>query len=468
MSVSSATITLWVTRSRVGAAVRILAGALALLAPAAGASAGTTERVSVDSGGNEANGESRFRPAISADGSFVAFTSFATNLVPADGNRTMDVFVHDRSTGVTERVSVDGAGNQGDRSSYDPSISADGRFVAFASSATNLVPGDAGWRDDVFVHDRWTGATERVSVDSAGNPGDDSSYSPSISADGRFVAFRSRATNLVAGDTNGSIDVFVHDRWTGATERVSVDSDGNQATGDRYSPAIADCYNPALSADGRFVAFASLAANLVPGDTNGSMDVFVHDRQTGTTERVSVDSAGTEMSYSDHPAISADGRFVTFDTVYGVFVRDRWTGSTDLVSPRPVAAMDGSSLPSISADGRFVVFWLTGRYSTGVDDVLVYDRQTGTTERVGVDSSSTLTNGKRYGPAISADGSFVAFNSAATDLVVGDSNNLIDVFVHDRRRAAADTAPPPQTNGRPSGTQPAGTAHATITSRTAP
>jgi len=154
MSVSSAAITLWVTRSRVGAAVRILAGALALLAPAAGASAGTTERVSVDSGGNEANGESRFRPAISADGSFVAFTSFATNLVPADGNRTMDVFVHDRSTGVTERVSVDGAGNPANGYSFNPTISADGRFVAFSSYATNLVAGDTNRVVDVFVHDR--------------------------------------------------------------------------------------------------------------------------------------------------------------------------------------------------------------------------------------------------------------------------------------------------------------------------
>src|SRR5205814_2235014 len=158
-SVGASEMGVWHARARVGAAVRSLAGAVARRAPAAGGSAGTTERVSVDSGGNEANGESRFRPAISDDGSIVAFTSFATNLVPADGNRTMDVFVHDRSTGVTERVSVDGAGNQGDRSSYDPSLSADGRFVAFASSATNLVPGDAGWRDYVFVRDRWTGAT---------------------------------------------------------------------------------------------------------------------------------------------------------------------------------------------------------------------------------------------------------------------------------------------------------------------
>ncbi len=215
--------------------------------------------------------------------------------------------------GTTTRVSVDSAGGQANdfsgaapSISVDTSISADGRFVVFQSDATNLVAGDTNGASDVFVHDRQTGTTTRVSVDSAGHEATGlypASGDPAISADGRFVAFDSNATNLVAGDTNSAYDIFVHDRQTGTTTRVSVDSAGNQANG----------YDPSLSADGRFVAFTSGASNLVAGDTNGASDVFVHDRQTGTTTRVSVDSAGWQAySFSHLPSISADGRFVAF------------------------------------------------------------------------------------------------------------------------------------------------------------
>src|SRR5439155_1190150 len=155
-----------------------------------------------------------------------------------------DVFVHDRLTGTTERVSVDSAGTQGNSDSVDASISADGRFVAFYSSANNLVPGDTNGAEDVFVHDRLTGTTERVSVDSAGTQGNSESFLPSISADGRFVAFYSDATNLVPGDTNGFEDVFVHDRLTGATERVSVASAGTQGNSD----SVDDFVPPSISA----------------------------------------------------------------------------------------------------------------------------------------------------------------------------------------------------------------------------
>jgi hypothetical protein len=189
--------------------------------------------------------------------------------------------------GCTERVSVDSAGNQGNDYSFYPAISADGRFVAFGSLADNLVPDDTNGTYDVFVHDRKTGATKRISVDSAGNQGNEGSYDPAISADGRFVAFWSAADNLVPGDTNGTVDVFVHDRKTGTTKRVSVDSAGNQGNSDSYDPAI--------SADGRFVAFSSWANNLVPGDSNGSGDVFVHQvhhRKTRVAETSGADFAG--------------------------------------------------------------------------------------------------------------------------------------------------------------------------------
>src|SRR5437867_824550 len=210
----TAAATRWTTRLRMIAAVGLLlTGVLAPLATPAGASPGTTERVSVDSAGTQGNSFS-LDPSISADGRFVAFSSLATNLVPGDTNGAFDVFVHDRLTGTTERVSVDSAGTQGHGNSSEPSISADGRFVAFSSVATNRVPGDTNAAFDVFVHDRLTGTTERVSVASAGTQGNGSSLDPSISADGRFVAFSSVATNLVPGDTNGKEDVFVHDRLT--------------------------------------------------------------------------------------------------------------------------------------------------------------------------------------------------------------------------------------------------------------
>src|SRR5262249_13443691 len=202
-----------------------------------------------------------------------------------------------------QRVSVASDGTQANDRSGFPALSADGRVVAFESLATNLVPRDTNRDWDVFVHDRQTGMTERVSVASDGAQANGPSTWVSLSADGRVVAFRSRASNLVPGDTNGTYDIFVHDRQTGMTERVSVASDGAQANGPSSFLA--------LSADGRVVAFESRANNLVPGDTNGPADVFVHDRQTGVTERVSVASDGTEGdNVSRSPALSADGRFV--------------------------------------------------------------------------------------------------------------------------------------------------------------
>ncbi len=223
----------------------------------------------------------------SADGRYVAFASFASNLVPGDTNSLTDVFVHDRQTGKTTRASVDSAGGEANGISILPAISADGRFVTFTSFASNLVPGDTNSLTDVFVHDRQTGKTTKVSVDSAGGEANGISFNHVISADGRFVAFTSLASNLVPGDHNGLRDIFVHDRQTGETTRVSVDSAGGEANGSSMFPAI--------SADGRFVAFTSFAFNLVAGDHNGLRDVFVQDRQTGETTRVNADSAGGQL-----------------------------------------------------------------------------------------------------------------------------------------------------------------------------
>ncbi|MGD8357149.1 MAG: PKD domain-containing protein [Lysobacterales bacterium] len=267
---------------------------------------GSNERVSVASDGTQGNSSSH-NPSISADGRYVAFWSYANNLVSSDTNGVPDVFVHDRDTGATERVSVASDGTQGNSYSYYPSISADGRYVAFWSYASNLVNSDINGVPDVFVHDRATGLTERVSVAIICTQSNSSSVYPSISADGRYVAFWSIANNLVSSDTNGQYDVFVHDRDTGVTERVSVANDGIQGNWNSYYPSI--------SADGRYVAFWSYASNLVSSDTNGRPDVFVHDRDTGETIRVSTAGDETQAnSDSFHGTISPDGTLVAFSS----------------------------------------------------------------------------------------------------------------------------------------------------------
>jgi len=405
--------------------------------------AGVTTRVSVASDGTQGD-RSSASPALSADGRYVAFYSYASTLVPGDTNGTEDVFVHDRQTGQTARVSVASEGTPGNLVIESPALSADGRYVAFTSAASNLVPGDTNGVFDVFVHDRQTGQTTRVSVASDGAQGDAGSLSPSLSADGRYVAFTSYASTLVPGDTNGYPDVFVHDRQTGQTARISVASEGTQ--GDSHS------YYPALSADGRYVAFTSAASNLVPGDTNGMPDAFVHDRQTGQTARVSVASEGTQGNgQSESAALSADGRYVALystaaNLVPGdtngeqdVFVHDRQTGQTARVS----VASDGtqtnnwSGSPALSADGRYVVFGsmasnLVPGDTNGVFDIFVHDRQTGQTARVSVASEGTQGNGQSWSAALSADGRCVAFDSSAATLVPGDTNGTWDVFVHER------------------------------------
>jgi Tol biopolymer transport system component len=293
---------------------------------------GTTERVSVASDGTEGNsGASSSAPTISANGRYVAFSSFASNLVPGDTNNAQDVFVHDRETGTTERVSVASDGTEPGRftSSSAPSIGADGRYVAFASSASNLVAGDTNNSQDVFVHDRETTTTERVSVAADGTQGNSFSLDTAISADGRYVGFASLASNLVPADTNGQSDLFVHDRLTATTERASVTSDGTEGNGFTSGPAI--------SADGRYVGFASGSTNLVPRDTNEGWDIFLHDRVTGTTERTSVAGDGLEANQGSFTAssINANGRYVAFTSAASnlvpgdtnaqsdVFVRDR-------------------------------------------------------------------------------------------------------------------------------------------------
>lgn len=418
---------------------------------------GRTEGLTVGADGEQPDVGSY--PSLSADGRFVAFYTSASNMVPGDTNEVWDVFVRDRETGATERVSLGVDGAEGNDSSVWPSISADGTRVAFHSRASNLVPGDTNQTWDIFVRDLVSGTTERVSVASDGSEGFGISLSPSISGDGRSVAFHSGAPDLVPGDPiEGSYDVFVHDLETGTTERVSEGIGG--------TPPDSESYSPSVSADGQYVAFYSYASNLVAdADTNGAMtpDVFVRDLETGTTERVSEDSDGAQgNSYSMRPAISAQGDHVAFYSAASnlvpwdtngfddVFVHDLATGRTERVS----VGDDGtegekvSTNPSISADGRYVAFDSRAEDFVAEDsneayDVFVRDRELGTTERVSVATDGTQATPRpgvgpwdadsNY-PSMSQDGRHVAFWSVASNLVPGDTNDRHDVFIRDRGR----------------------------------
>lgn len=323
----------------------------------------STTRVSVGTNGEQGGG---FDAAISASGRFVAFGSFGP-LVGDDRNMLPDVYLHDSAQAATVRVSVANDGSDPNGPSVDASVSADGRMVVFTSDASNLVSGDVNQRQDVFARDIQTGQTTLVSVAADGTPGNGSSSAPRVSHDGRLVVFMSLATNLVSGDTNDSFDVFVRDLVTGTTSRVSVASDGAQANDDAMYPDV--------SGDGRHVAFDSNATNLVASDTNGVADIFVHDRATGQTSRVSVGSGGTQADIqSIMPALNGDGRLVAFSSFatnlvaddtngyFDVFVHDRQTGETNRVS----VASDGTQAngfsgiylteAALAADGSVAAF----------------------------------------------------------------------------------------------------------------
>jgi Tol biopolymer transport system component len=409
-------------------------------------------RASVDTSGGDPNRAS-FDPSISADGRYVTFWSAATDLVPGDDGGFEDVFVRDLKTETTVRASVDMGGDDPNGDSFFPSISGDGRFVAFASRANDLVAGDSGASEDIFVRDLQMATTTRVTVDSGGGQPDAGTRHAWISGDGNAVVFASPASDLVSGDGNGVEDVFVRDLVARTTTRVSVDSSGGDSNGPSGSTPM---FVPsAISADGRFVAFFSDASDLVSGDGNGLSDVFVRDLHTRTTTRVNVDTAGgdpngrSDWSCSVHgQSISADGRYVAFcsyasDLVPAdgngsadVFVRDRRTGTTSRVSLDTAGGesnLGSSCCPTISADGRYVAFNsgatdLVPNDHNGTLDVFVRDRRTATTTRVSVNRFGREANGTSAG-LISADGRYVAFHSDASNLVGDDGNGIFDIYV---------------------------------------
>jgi pimeloyl-ACP methyl ester carboxylesterase len=417
---------------------------------------GDTTRVSVSSSGAQGNDIS-YDPSISADGRYVAFSSRASSLVSGDTNGEHDIFVRDSVANTTTRVSLSSSGMQANSSSYYPSISADGRYVAFYSGANNLVSGDTNGFVDIFVRDTVANSTTRVSVSSSGMQANNSSNNPSISADGRYVAFGSYASNLASGDTNRQPDIFVRDTVANSTTRVSVSSSGAQGNSGSFDASI--------STDGRYVAFSSDASNLVSGDTNGFEDVFVRDSVANTTTLLSLSSSGAQgnnRSGQNAPSISGDGRYVAFsssasnlvsgDTNNGgdIFVRDSVANTTTLVSLSSSGAQGSGGSPSISADGRYVAFVssasnLVSGDTNGTQDIFVRDTIANTTTLVSVSSSGAQGNGTSYYHSISGDGRYVAFTSYASNLVSGDTNGFDDVFVHETGFNAMPTPTPTPT-----------------------
>ena len=356
------------------------------------------------------------------------------------------------TSGITTSLAA-ASNSAGPRTSFSfrPWISGDGRLVAFDSDNPNLVPGDTNRARDVFVYDRDNGTVELVSKGPGGRQANGDSQRPTLSNDGRYVAFWSAADNLVDGDTNGVTDCFVHDRQTHTTIRVDVGSNDAQANG--------ECARPVISGDGKMVAFESAASNLekpnVLGkstDTNKARDVFVRDLGAGTTTRVSVTSDGKQgMGESVRPSISADGRFVAFQSDAAlqaddtnkktdVYLHDMGTGETTRVSigPGGVEGNAGSFSPSLSADGHLVAFWsnssdLVADDTNRTGDVFVFDRTDGSTTRVSVAENGTQGDGMSSDPSISPDGRYVTFWSAATNLVPDDTNGKRDIFLVDRQ-----------------------------------
>jgi Tol biopolymer transport system component len=400
-----------------------------LSAAAAGGHGPATELVSVSSDG-EPGRYGAGSAAMSGDGRYVVFESDSPNLVP-DGTAGSHIFLRDRSTGLTSRVSVGIQAQPGDAGSYLPSVSRDGRYVAFRSDAANLVPGDDNAASDAFVRDLTSGTTVRiplvapargvndlvisadgshlayatglapdgatygvhvrhlgtgstrlVSVGPAGQLADDTASDVSISADGSVVAFTSSAANLVPDDTNGTQDVFTHDTRTGHTQRVSVGNRGAQLWDSSRSPA--------LSADGRVVAFTSRDTGIVPDDTNDSEDVFVHDLRSRRTVLASIDAAGRRgLGYSWEPSLSADGRFVAFSM---------------------------ATTPETQDTGRRI-------------EALVRDLRRGVTSQVAPAWRGGPANGDTVISAMTPNARHVVFGSNATDLVPGEASTVGGLYV---------------------------------------
>jgi len=396
---------------------------------------------SVNDSGEQANQDS-FEPAVSADGRYVAFQSSSSNLVPDDYNGVQDIFLRDMAAGTTQRVSLSSPGEQGNGASFDAAVSEDGQYVAFASDATNLVDDDGNGVRDVFLRDQSGRTTWRLSAFGLFilTEGNGDSENPDISCSGVCtVVFESDASNLVSNDTNFTRDIFSFTLGTFEPERISVDGNGGDADGDSA--------NPSISAGGGLVAFDSSATDLLTfgSDTNGFRDVYVRNTALDENSRVSVSwLGGLADGSSTNPDISADGRFVAFEsqasnlifldtnTSTGIYVRDRISQFNEKISVNDAgeSANAASLRPSISGNGRYVAFWSNATNLVSDDtnnqrDIFVRDRWNNVTSRLSVAALGAQSNGLSDQVALSSDGRYAAFASAADNLVPDDDNDIV-------------------------------------------
>src|SRR5947207_3356318 len=379
---------------------------------------------------------------ISTDGRFVLFLSSANNLVTNDDNgKFVDVFLRDRTNGVTTLVSVNQTGvGGGNGNSVSPAISTNGRYVVFESEASNLVANDTNGVSDVFLRDLQTGTTTLISVNSAGAGGNGASTSPLISPEGRYLAFVSAAGDLVANDTNNATDIFVRDLQNNTTTLVSVSRDG-ATSGNGASDS------PAMTPDGRWVAFVSMATNLVAGAINNLGDIYARDLVSGTTVWVGTNVASIMAGVNSqshpinsyNPAVSDDGNYVAFKTIGAaqlVLRHNLQTGTTDLVSTNTVGntiGFDDPSGPDMTPDGRFIAYTAqTGAGTLTYTAVYLWNAQTGANILVSANLSGTISsNTFSDTPAVSADGRFVTFVSDASDLVTNVADGSYQVYRRD-------------------------------------
>ncbi|TMC01639.1 MAG: hypothetical protein E6J35_10425 [Chloroflexi bacterium] len=438
------------TTRRRSITIAVLASTLAVTGVAGAFDAPThprTTRESVSSTGAPAVG-TVLPGVISANGRYVVFTSTATNLAGVSG---ANVYRHDRTAGTTVLVTVAKTGLPSVAGGFGPTVSADGRFVGFASAGNDLVDGDTNGAVDVFLRDMVAGTTTMVSATQTGAPGDlssgltSSSGAHEISDDGRYVAFTSNATNLVPTPNNGKQQVYVKDMLTGVVTRASVDA-SNAAGNDTSSV-------PALSGNGRVVAFVSQAANFSLVSTSHTGQLFVRDLETATTTLESVTSAGTPTLSrpASAPALSFDGRYLAFESqaqleprdrdigTWDVFLRDRALHTTTLasLSANAIAGAD-SRAPSISADGRWVGFQslddtLVGGDANHLVDVFLYDRTTEAVTLVSLNDAGQQPNAPSTSPSVSSDGRFVLLMSSASNLVTSPTSTGSQLYVRDMR-----------------------------------
>jgi hypothetical protein len=408
----------------------------------------TTIRVNTSTAGAEATGGNSFGASISADGNWVAFTSLANNLDLADTNTVTDVYLKNLNSGQLTLVSR-GANGVGNAASNLPAISADGRFIAFFSTASNLVANDTNGVADVFLYDVSNSTLELISVNSAGVQGNGSSGNCasncfSVSGDGRFVTFESTASNLSPIDSDNISDIYLRDRQTSTTVLVSQSTAGAIGGGGLGSN------KPAINANGRYVAFES-SRILEASDTNNTGDIYLRDVVAGTTTRIntSISGANTTAGFSARPSISDDGRIVAFRSLSNelvpsdnsaatqrdVFVKNVTTGAIRRAEIPGGGDPNGDSNElSLSGDGQFLIFHsLATNFGAGdtnnAEDILRMNLATGAVERLSLSTENVEATGSSTFPKVNRDGSTSAYESTASNLVTGDSNTRTDIFV---------------------------------------